>query len=145
MIDIQVESASPLKLNVAMVKNTGDYQQTWWWYYGQTKTQLLEKLSLHNARIKDLEVYSVNGQERFAAILTPNTGENAKAWWWYHGVSSTTLNEKVRTNQARLIDLDSRVVNGTRIYDAVMVKNTGVDAKNWWYYYNRTPAQLSTF
>ncbi len=144
LIDIQVETASPLKFTVAMVKNTGDYGHSWWWYFGQTKTQLLEKLTLHNARIKDLEVYSVNGQERYAAILTPNTGENAKAWWWYHGISSTTLGQRLAENQARLIDLDSRVVNGTRVYDAVMVKNTGVDAKNWWYYYNRTPAQLTT-
>lgn len=144
LIDIQVETASPLKFTVAMVKNSGDYAHPWWWYYGQTKTQLLEKLSLHNARIKDLEVYSVNGQERFAAILTPNTGENAKVWWWYHGVSSTALGENLRANQARLIDLDSRVVNGTRVYDAVMVRNTGVDAKSWWYYYNRTPAQLTS-
>ncbi len=144
LIDIQVETASPLKFTVSLVKNSGDYAQSWWWYFGQTKTQLLEKLTLHNARIKDLEVYSVNGQERYAAILEPNTGSNAKSWWWYHGISSTTLTEKIQVNQARLIDLDSRVVNGTRVFDAVMVRNTGVDAKAWWYYTNRTAAQVST-
>jgi Beta-lactamase enzyme family len=144
LIDIEIESASPLKFTVAMVKNTGDYGHAWWWYYGQTKAQLDAKITLHNARIQDLQVYSVNGVNRYAAILTPNTGEATKSWWWYHGISSATLSTALSNNQARLIDLDSRVVNGTRVYDAVMVKNTGVDQKQWWYYTNRTPAQIST-
>lgn len=144
LVDIEIESASPLRLNVAMVKNSGDYGHAWWWYFGQTKAQLEDKLTLHSARIQDIQVYSVNGATRYAAILTPNTGEAAKSWWWYHGVSATTINTAVRDNQARIIDLDSRVVNGTRVYDAVMVRNTGVDQKEWWYYYNRTPDQIKT-
>ncbi len=144
LIDIEIESSSPLRFTVAMVKNTGDYGHAWWWYYGQTKAQLEAKITLHNARIQDLQVYTVNGATRYAAILAPNTGENAKSWWWYHGISTATLTDKLRDNGARLIDLDSRVVNGTRVYDAVMVKNAGVDQKSWWYYYNRTPAQINT-
>lgn len=144
LIDIEIENASPLRFTVAMVKNSGDYGHAWWWYHGQTKAQLDAKITLHNARIQDLQVYTVNGATRYAAILTPNTGDAAKSWWWYHGISPTTLSTKIQENQARIIDLDSRVVNGTRIYDAVMVKNSGVDQKQWWFHYNRTPAQITT-
>ncbi len=143
LIDLEVESASPLRFTVSMVKNAGDYQKSWWWYFGQTASGLTAKLTQHNARIQDIEAYTVNGQTRFAAILVPNTGESNKAWWWYYGLSSAELQSKVETNQARIIDLDSRVVNNTRVYDAVMVKNTGVDAKSWWFYFNRTPAQIT--
>ncbi|MDX1928277.1 MAG: serine hydrolase [Pirellulaceae bacterium] len=144
LIDIEIENASPLRFTVAMVKNSGDYGHAWWWYFGQTKAQLEAKITLHNARIQDLQVYTVNGATRYAAILTPNTGEATKSWWWYHGISPATLSTKIQENQARIIDLDSRVVNGTRVYDAVMVRNSGVDQKQWWYYYNRTPAQITT-
>jgi Beta-lactamase enzyme family len=144
LIDLEIESGSPLRFTVSMVKNTGDYQKSWWWYYGQTKTGLDAKLTQHNARIQDLEVYSVNGETRYAVILVPNTGDAAKQWWWYHGISAATLKTNVTNNGARIIDLDTRLVNNTRVYDAVMVKNTGVDAKAWWYYHNKTPTQIQT-
>lgn len=144
LIDLEVESASPLRFTVSMVKNSGDYQKNWWWYFGQTKADLQAKMSLHSARIQDLEVYSVNGEQRYAAILVPNTGADAKQWWWYHGISATTLKDKVNANGARIIDLDTRVVNNVRVYDAVMVKNTGVDAKSWWYYHNKSATEIAS-
>jgi hypothetical protein len=141
LIDIEVEQVSPLRFTGVMVKNAGVYAKSWWWYYGLTLSQLQSKLPYK--RILDLETYFVDGQQRYAVILVPNTGTQAKAWWYYINVSLSSLMSKASANNARIIDLESYVINGTRYYSAVMISNTGADAKSWWIYVNVTPTYLS--
>jgi hypothetical protein len=52
LITIQVEQTSPRPLlTVAMVQNTGPYEKTWWWYYGQTETDIANHAKELNARV----------------------------------------------------------------------------------------------
>jgi hypothetical protein len=144
IIDIEVESTAPYLFTAAFVKNTGTYARTWYWYYGLTSAGVAQKVSSLNARIIDIERYTVGGQRRFAVAMVKNTGAAAKAWWYYYDVSAATLAQKLAANGARLIDLESYTVNGATRFSAVMIRNSGVDAKAWWWYYNVTPSFIAT-
>lgn len=142
LFDIEVNSSEP-RFAAVFVKNAGVHAKSWWWYYGQTDAQVAARIGQHNARIIDREIYYVNGQKRNAIVLLPRGG---KTWWYYSGLSFADIGDRLVAHApARLIDLDSYVVNGTRHYSIVMIRNSGVDAKTWWYYVGVTPAQISNF
>ena len=136
IIDLEVDATSPYRFTVAFVKNTGEHKKGWWWYYGQTGNQVKDLVAKNKGRIIDLQIYRVNGQKRYAVVMVSNTGKDAKAWWYYSDHTIQSLLDKVKDNDARLVDLDSYVVNGQRLYSGVMLKNKGNDAKTWYYYYN---------
>ena len=138
IIDLEVEKTSPLRFSVAMIKNQGVYAKSWWWYYGLTSKQIKQKLSTHKARIIDLQVYRVNDQKRYAVVLVPNTGSEAKSWWYYTDFSLDDIMAKAKAHQARIVDLDTYVVGGKRLFSAVMIKNKGGDQKAWWVYSNKS-------
>ncbi len=145
LVSLQVEQASPLRFTVAMVKNSGSHAKSWWWYYGMTASQLSTQVANLNARIADINAYEVNGQTYFAAVLISNTGADAKGWWWYYGLTSSQVATYVQQNNARLVDLNAYVIGGVTRYAAVMIPNTGADAKAWWYYYGVTGSQISSY
>ena len=145
IIDLSVDQASPLLFNAALVQNTGSYSQGWWWYYNQTPAQLAALPATLGARITDVEPYFVSGQLEFAALLTPNTGADAKGWAWYYGDSPSDITNQLNQNNARLVDLKSYVDGGVRKYAVAMISNTGTDNRAWWYYYDVTPDQIGTF
>jgi hypothetical protein len=145
LVSLQVEQASPLRLTVAMVKNSGSHAKTWWWYHGVTGSQLATQLSTLNARIVNLDVYEVDGTTYFAAVLLSNTGADAKGWWWYYGLTPSQVSSYLQQNNARLVDLDAYVTGGVTRYAAVMIPNTGTDAKAWWYYYGVSGSQVGSF
>lgn len=136
LIDIEVEQTSPYEFSTVMVKNQGAYAKSWWWYYGLTSDEVKSKLSQHNARIIDLEIYRVNGEKRYAVVLVPNTGSEAKSWWYYSDYSFDDLMAKVRSHNARIVDIDTYVINGQQRFSAVMIANQGADQKTWWVYSN---------
>jgi len=143
IVDLSVDQASPLLFNAALVQNTGSYSQGWWWYYNETPSQLAALPAMLGARITDVEPYFVSGQLEFAALLAPNTGADAKGWWWYYGDSQSDITNQLNQNNARLVDLKSYVDGGVQKYAAVMISNTGADNRAWWYYYDQTPSQIS--
>jgi len=145
VIDIEVKQTSPYRFNVALVKNSGVHASGWWWYYGQTASQLSTKLANNNARLIDIESYYVNGSRRFAAVMIQNAGSRASGWYYYYGKTLNGLSNKLSEKNARLIDVDTYVRNGTRYYNAVMIPNTGSNAKAWWWYTNVTISQVSNF
>jgi hypothetical protein len=147
LVSIQVESASPLLFTVAMVSNTGSYAKGWYWFYGLTGDQLSQQITNLNARIIDLDVYdSGTGAPTFAAILLPNTGVDAKTWWWYFGATTDQISTLLTQNNARLIDLHQyKIGSGPTQYAAVMISNTGADASAWWWYFGISASQVSSF
>ena len=144
IIDLEVESATGPTFSVTYVKNSGTYLRGWWWYYGQTISSIKTHLTANNARLIDIEPYYVGTSLRYAVVMVRNTGDAAKAWWWYTGVSPTTIGNLAATNNARPIDIDRYVVNGVTKWTVIFISNTGVDAKAWWHYYSRTPTQIAS-
>lgn len=141
--DLTVDNPTGPVFSATLVQNSGAYSQGWWWYYNVTGSQLSSLTSSLNARITDLEPYVVGGQLEFAALLTPNTGADAKGWAWYYNDSPTDVSNQVTQNNARLVDLKSYVVGGVQKYAAVMIGNTGADNRAWWYYFGQTPDQIN--
>jgi beta-lactamase class A len=134
------------RFTVRMVANSGAYAVPgWWWYVGQTLAQLQAKVAANNGRIIEIEPYDAGGGViRYAAVMVSNTGISARAWSWLVGVSSADISTHLSNSGHRLIDLDSYMENGVKKYTAVMVANTGADAKSWQWWLNQTPASIAT-
>jgi len=141
--DLEVTSVSPLRFSACLVKNRGAYASDWWWYSGIDGDRVSELLDELKARIIDLEAYYVEGKLRFAVILVPNTGSQAKAWWWYYGVSADTLSDLIVQHDAHLVDLEVLTKSGQQRYAAVMIRNTEDDEDSWSWHTGISPGDLS--
>ncbi|MBQ0958610.1 serine hydrolase [Ideonella sp. 4Y11] len=140
-----IVSGAP-RFTVRMVRNSGAYAVPgWWWYYGLTAADIATQLSTNNARLIELKPYDAGGGViRYAAIMVSNTSTAARAWSYLVGVSSSQISTHLTNTGHRLIDLDTYTVGGVKKYTAVMVANTGADAKSWQWWLNQSPASVAT-
>jgi hypothetical protein len=115
----------------------------WWWYYGITPAQLSSIVSSTGGRIVSLQVEQTSPL-LFTVALVSNTGSYAKSWWYYYGVTAAQLSANITSLNARIVSLDAYDSGGTTLFAAVLISNTGADAKGWWWYYGVTTAQIST-
>lgn len=136
IVDLEVQSTSPYRFAVATVRNQGVYARGWYWYYGLTASQLKARLKEKQGRLIDLETYVAGGQRRFAVVMVRNTGQAAKNWHWYYGISAASLKARLSEHKSRLVDLESYSQGGTTRYAAVMIRNSGVDRSGWWFWRN---------
>lgn len=143
IVDLELYSTSPFKLTALLVKNSGPYKQTWWWYYNIDAQTLSSKISSLKARIVDIEAYYISGELKFSVVLTPNTGANAKAWWYYYGVDTGFISTKLSENKARLVDIDAYKDGSATRYAVVMIRNNGEDQRAWWWYYGVSTSFIS--
>lgn len=142
LIDIEPhdDGAGNLRFACIMVDNTGANAKTWWWYYGTTPANLATQSNNNNARIVDLDNYTVGATNSYAAVMIRNTGADARTWWWYVDVTAAQVGAAINTNQARLWDLEKRP-NGN--WDCVMVRDPAPVAWYWWYGV-ASPADVTT-
>lgn len=136
IVDLQVESASssgPV-FTVALVSNTGVYGKGWWWYYGQTLSQVSASLSANNARLISIAPYVVNGSTYFASVMVPNTGSDAKSWYWWVGSASQVISAVNAHSSARVIDIEPFATPSGEQYAVIQIGNSGADADSWWWY-----------
>src|SRR5579883_2100563 len=114
----------------------------WWMYTAQTVNEVAATCAQKHARIVDIKVDPLSPYP-FTATYVENSGAYAKSWWWYYDIDGETLATNLRTNNARLTSFQAYDVGGGQIrYTAVMIANTGPDAKAWWYYPNLTAAEV---
>ena len=142
---IGVNSQGVPVFEVSFVQNVGAYQSGWWWYYNLTGSQLSSVLTTNQGRLIDLEPYQTSSGLRFACVMVPNTGANAKAWWYYYNTSVSALSSQASANNARIVDLQSYVSGGSTVYAAVMIRNVGADYRPWWWYVNASQSQITAF
>jgi hypothetical protein len=143
-VDIQLEAvAVPRRFTVTFVSNTGAYAKGWWWYYDQDAATTAAFFANNNARPIALKAYDIgSGQIRFAFIAIPNTGADAKTWYWFYNSDPGSLLTFANNNSARLTQINAYVTGGVTKYAAVMISNTGADQRGWWFYTNTTIAAL---
>jgi hypothetical protein len=115
----------------------------WWWYYGITPAQLSSIVSSTGGRIVSLQVEQASPL-LFTVALVSNTGSYAKSWWYYYGVTAAQLSANINALNARIVSLDAYDINGTTYFAAVLISNTGADAKGWWWYYGVTTSQIAS-
>jgi hypothetical protein len=138
LVSIDVERASPLLLNVAMIRNSGVARKTWWWVPGtgpdMPGAELGGYCAFREGRIVNLDPYVMNGTTYFAAVLVSSAGSDDKGWWWYFDQSSSIIGKLTTEHNARLVDLRSYVKDRARLYAFVMIPNVGSDESAWWWY-----------
>ncbi len=90
-------------------------------------------LTANNARLIYVDAYQGPGGESFAAVMVKNTGSDARSWWWYRDTSDNgvTIQNHLTANNARLTEVKSYLIGGTEFQLAIMVLQTGIDAKSW--------------
>jgi Beta-lactamase/Polyglycine hydrolase-like, structural repeat len=143
IVDLDVDNASPLRLSAALVANSGAYASSWWWYHDLDAQQVADKLEKHKTRLLSIDPYMVDGKLRFAAVMVPNSGQQAVDWWWYYDLTPQQLSAKLGAHKARLVDI-KRYRHGDLVrYAAIMVSNQGAKASTWWWYLDQTAAQVS--
>ncbi|MDX2146415.1 MAG: serine hydrolase [Planctomycetota bacterium] len=147
LVTLKVESANPLRFNVTTVNNSGEYAEGgWWWYYNATAQDVSNLLAQNNGRLISLSSYDAGGGvRRFAIVMVRNTGSSAKTWWWYTSRSQAEISNLLSQNNARLVDLHSDDIGGTRVYHAVMVRRSGADNIGWGWHVNADSTTISNW
>jgi hypothetical protein len=70
----------------AVVMTPADQQ--WWWYWGQTASDVGNLLTQNKARLTDISPYvDVDGVLKFAVIMAPAN----QPWWWYWGQTASDV------------------------------------------------------
>jgi len=138
VVDVNVDSASPLRFSAVLVRNSGPYARTGSWSYG-SEADVTNTINAKKARLTDLEPYTYLGQRRFAYVWVKNNGDAGKGWHWNYDLSVKGVVKEINKYKVRLVDLSTYVVNGKRRYAYIGIANKGVDARAWWWYVNVTP------
>ena len=138
VVDVNVDSVSPLRFSAVLVRNSGPYARTGSWSYG-SEADVTNTMNAKKARLIDLEPYTYLGQRRFAYVWVKNSGDAGKGWHWNYDLSVKGVVKEINKYKVRLVDLSTYVVNGKRRYAYIGIANKGVDARAWWWYVNVTP------
>ena len=112
------------------------------WLPGQTTTDV-SNLTAAGWRLTDLEIEATS-PFRFTIAAVRNTGSYAKGWWWAVGVTGAQLATTISQNNARIIDLEAYDDSGTTRFAAILISNTGADAKAWWWLYDATSSSVNS-
>ena len=115
----------------------------WYVFEHQTTADVLNTATNNNLRVVDLYVESTVGPT-FTAIYVSNTGSYARSWWFLVNITPADLLTFATTNNARIVVLKAfdDPAASVRFY-AILISNTGADAKSWWFYQGQTTAQLT--
>ena len=145
VVDIEIDDDSPLTVTAALVHNSGNYAKNWWWYVGQTSSQVNALLAQNNARLIDVEPYNTSLGVRYAVVMVRNTGgDYASGHGWYTGMTSSQVISWVNSNSSRrILDIQPYWTGSGTTYTFIWVNNSGTQQSGWWYYINVTGGTLN--
>ena len=134
IVDIEVVQASPLRFDIATVRNTGSYGSGWWWYYDRTSAQVDALLAENNARLIDVEPYITADGLRYAVVMKPNSGPDAVAdSGWEPSVTFAELTDWIDDNPGRRIhDIQPYSALFSDRYTFTWIENSGDEQSDWW-------------
>lgn len=145
IVDLEVASASPLRFDVSYVENSEDYATGWWWYYGLSANDVIDRLQENNARLLDIEPYNTSNGLRFAIVAVPNAGGfSVGATGFYYGYTASAVGDWMSANpEYRVYDVEPYDTGlGTR-YAFIFVDNTGENASPYWVLLDATSTAVS--
>jgi hypothetical protein len=115
----------------------------WWSYTNVSADQITSYIRANNARLTDIEPYN-GSATRWTVTMVQNTGAYAvPSWWWYYGLTGAQVTQYLTTNHARLIHVQPYVVNGATRFAVIMVNNTGAQAREWYWGYGKSAANIT--
>ena len=120
------------------VANTGPFKRTWSLVRRRTATFLKKHAIDKGLRIIDLDPTRPTITSRFDVVLIKNSGSVARKWWFYVGVKTGFINDKVKEHKATITDLEP-LADGTY---AVVLERSSLRP---YYRVNRTAAQIVSF
>lgn len=131
ILDLEAYDSGGLLLHAALVvPNSGATAAPGWgWLTNATFNDIVNWLNANpSLRLIDMDVFLLNGQQRYTAVAVPNTGANFQSGWWYAGgVTAAQVSADLAANNARLIDIDvvsiGTIINPTVLYNYIMVSN----------------------
>jgi hypothetical protein len=145
IVDIRIDTPNGTHFTVTYVHNSGSYGTGWWYLIGMDAVGLGNFMTQNQARPTKLIAWDDGaGNTRFAAVMVPNSGAGARAWWWYHGVSSQTFFDNCVANNARPVSLDEYRIGTSTYVTGAMISNTGNDYRTWWMYTGQTFQDIGT-
>lgn len=127
-----------IRFAVVMIANSGVDLKTWWWYYGQTPSDLTSLLSKNDARLIAFDPYVSGSSTVYTAIMIGDTGADKQAWWWYYNSSPAAINTAVNNNQARIFYMTP---GATGTFNVIM-EGCAAGCSDWYYYYGQTATQI---
>lgn len=133
--------------DVITVANTGSYAVSGFgtgnMHYNRTGSQMA--IDLVNRRLVSLDCYEESGVTRMTAISVPNTGGGSTGWGWVVGQTRQQILDWVEDAMPaiRIVDLSIYTVGGQKFYSAVAVYNQGAQFQNWWWYFDKSEAEIA--
>lgn len=112
------------------------------WLTNQTPTDL-QNVANAGWRFTDIEIEATSPWE-FTVSAVANTGSYQKGWLYFYGVTGAQLSTAITQNNARIVDLEPYDDNGTTRFAAILIGNSGADAKTWWWLWGATSAQVDS-
>ncbi|MFF3313689.1 serine hydrolase [Streptomyces sp. NPDC002952] len=142
VIDIEPESDG--RFTAQLVQNSGVFKRALSgsasWTYGETYSSMMLKFIKENKRPVDVERYvDSTGAVKFAAAMVENVGDAKRTFTVVTNKTPAEITSAQSTFQGKVVDLDPV---GSGRYNAVLVKNTGVDATGGSWFTNQSPQQL---
>jgi ABC-type glycerol-3-phosphate transport system substrate-binding protein len=118
VVDVNVDSVTPLRFSAVLVRNSGPYARTGGWSFG-SEADVTNKINAKKGRLIDLEPFTLFGKRFFAYVWVKNSGVAGKGWHWNYDLTVKQVVAEINKYKVRLIDLGSYVVNGKRRYSYI--------------------------
>jgi hypothetical protein len=116
----------------------------WWTLSRQSLQDVSGTISTRNARIIDISIEQLAPTATFTVTYVENVAQYYKNWAWYAGIDAATLASTLSTNNGRLTTLKAYDAGGGQIrFVAVMIANSGKDAKASAYLTDASPDQIA--
>ena len=84
VVDVNVDSVTPLRFSAVLVRNSGPYARTGGWSFG-SEADVTKKINAEQGRLIDLEPFTLFGKRFFAYVWVKNSASPARA-----GTGTTT-------------------------------------------------------
>lgn len=126
-----------LRFAVLFEDNRGSNAKAWWWYYGVQFSSLQTYYQANNARIIDLDRYTLGSTTAYAAVMISNTGSDRLSWSWALNYSGSNVISRLQTLGHQLYDIEK--VDTDR-YNMISVDNN--QSLSTWF--NVTPTYAET-
>jgi len=126
--DPQNNAVSYLKFVTILAPDNG---QGWWWFFGQTPTDVGNLLTQNNAMPTQLAPYwDTDGSFKLSVLMQP---DNGRGWWWFWGQTPADVSNLLSQNNAMPVQLtpywDS---DGSFKLVVIMTPDNG---QPWWWFW----------
>src|SRR5215213_10499822 len=138
---VSVGGASAVTPVVDPDRNSGDLT-AWAWYADQTPAQIG---AAAQAGYRPTDIEANSGGATFSVSYVQNSGTYGRGWWFYFNQTAAEVGANLNANNARPIEIEPyNTASGLR-FAVVMVSNSGVAGKGYWWLYDQTAASIGAF